>query len=101
MDSTGIVTLEIPRYKKDALNQYVPDGVTLQEVFCKVTSVTQSEWADAGRRGLKAEYRVTVWLDEYSGATAAIVDGVRYEIYRTYQSSADEIELYLGRKAGV
>lgn len=101
MDNSQMITLETPSYRKDALNQFIPDGVTANEVCCKVTSVSRSEWSDAGRKGLKAEYRVTVWADEYNGATAAILNGVRYEIYRTYQSSGDEMELYLGRKVGV
>ena len=101
MTREGIVTLEIPVYGRDALGQFVKTGSELMEIFCEIGSVSQSEWASAGLNGLKSEYRVTVWADEYRNATAAILDGVRYSIYRTYQPSADKIELYLTRKAGV
>lgn len=100
MDNSAVITLVKPKYKLDALNQYVPDGEILQEVYCKVSSVTRTEWAAAAQKGLKAVYRVTVWVDEYGGATAAVLDGQRYGIYRTYQPNGDEIELYLERKVG-
>lgn len=100
MTRETMVTLEVPVYRQDALGQYVKAGSEQTAVFAEVTSATKSEWSAAGLNGLKAEWRVTVWADEYRGATAAILDGVRYAIYRTYQSSADRIELYLTRKAG-
>ena len=96
-----IVTLEAPTYGRDALNQIVKTGTAQLPVYCQIESVSQSEWSAAGLNGLKAEWRVTVWADEYRGATAALLDGVRYSIYRTFQLSEDMIELYLTRKAGV
>lgn len=100
MDKSTTITLVKPKYKCDALNQYVPDGEILQDVFCRVDSVTRTEWAAAAQNGMKAAYRVTIWADEYGGATAAVLDGKRYGIYRTYQPNGDEIELYLERKVG-
>ena len=101
MTREGIVTLEVPTYGRDALEQYVKTGTESREVFCEIGSVTQSEWNAAGQMGLKPECRVTVWADEYADATAAVLDGVHYFIYRTYRPSGDKIELYLARKAGV
>ncbi|MCI7638223.1 MAG: phage head closure protein [Clostridiales bacterium] len=101
MTRDGVVTLEVPVYGRDALGQYVKTGTESREVFCEIGNITQSEWGAAGRMGLKPEYRVTVWADEYAGATKAILDGVPYAIYRTYQPSGDKIELYLTRRAGV
>lgn len=95
-----MVTLVKPVYRRDGLNQYVSDGEIKQDVYCKVDSVSQSEWSTAAQNGFKAAYRIIVWADEYGGATAAILDGQRYGIYRTYQPNADEIELYLERKVG-
>lgn len=96
-----IVTLEVPTYGRDALNQLVKTGTEQIPVYCQIESVSQSEWSAAGINGLKAEYKVTVWADEYRNAVSAILDEVRYSIYRTFQSSEDMIELYLTRKAGV
>ena len=96
-----IVTLVVPTYGRDALNQLVKTGTEQIPVYCQIESVSQSEWSAAGINGLKAEYKVTVWADEYRNAVSAILDEVRYSIYRTFQRSEDMIELYLTRKAGV
>lgn len=96
-----IVTLEVPTYGRDALNQLVKTGTEQIPVYCQIESVSQSEWSAAGINGLKAEYKVTVWADEYRNAVSVILDEVRYSIYRTFQRSEDMIELYLTRKAGV
>ena len=101
MTREGTVTLVVPTYGRDALKQLVKTGEELLPVFCQIESVSQSEWSAAGINGLKAEYKVTVWADEYRNAATAILDGVRYSIYRTFQRSEDIMELYLTRKAGI
>ena len=100
MDKSGEITLEKQTFRTDALKQRVPDKPEQRTVFCRINSVSRSEWSSAAQSGLKAAYRVTVWADEYHGETVAILDDVRYGIYRTYQPNADEIELYLERKVG-
>ena len=100
MTREGTVTLVVPTYGRDALKQLVKTGEELLPVFCQIESVSQSEWSAAGINGLKAEYKVTLWADEYLNAATVILDGVRYSIYRTFQRSEDKIELYLTRKAG-
>ena len=101
MNKNDIITLEAPKYKQDALNQFVPDGVTTRDIFCNIKSITRAEWAAAANNGRKAAYCVTVWADEYQGETVAILNGVRYAIYRTYCPDAETMELYLEQKAGV
>ena len=101
VDKSEIVRLEAPKYRQDAINQFIPDGVSTRDIFCNKQSVTRTEWATAAQAGFKAQYRVTVWADEYQGEQVAIIDGVRYGIYRTYQPNPEEIELYLERKVGV
>ena len=101
MDKTETLILEKAAYKKDTINQMVPDGVNRREIFCTALNLKRSEWADAGRLGLKTVGCVTVWADEYEGETVAVLDGVRYEVYRTYGPNSDEIELYLEERAGV
>lgn len=86
-------------YEKDALNQLIPVEKK-QEVFCTIKSLQQSEWFAAGNAGLKTQFRIDVFIDDYAGESLAEVDGVRYEIYRTYQAENDRIELYLEKKAG-
>ena len=101
MDKTNVITLEKTNYEKDAINQMVPRGVSRREVFCSERNLKRSEWGATGRWGLKTAGCVSVWADEYEGETVAILDGVRYDIYRTYKPNADEVELYLEEKAGV
>lgn len=101
MDKSDIISLEKVTYKTDSLEQKVPDGKTTRDIFCNVKSITRAEWANAAQRGLKPSYCVTIWADEYDGEVVAVYNGVRYSIYRTYQVSTEEIELYLERKAGL
>lgn len=100
MDKTDLITLERVTYTKDSLEQLIPGEPELITLFCRKDSITRTEWLSAAQLGKKAAWRVTVWADEYHGEETAILDGVRYGIYRTYQASADEIELYLEQKVG-
>lgn len=70
-------------------------------VYAKIDSVSRDEWYQAGKLGLKAQYRFTIHLADYSGEEVAIYQGIRYAIYRTYRASNDRIELYAERQAGV
>lgn len=54
--------------------------------------------AQAGQEGLKAEWRVKVFRYDYQGERAAILNGQRYEIYRTYLGKNEKVELYLARR---
>lgn len=101
MDKSEELILETPEYREGSLSQLVRDGVTKRMVFCRVQNVKRSEWAAAAHNGKRAAYCVTVWADEYQGEEIAILNGVRYGIYRTYSPNGDEMELYLEQKAGV
>ena len=71
------------------------------EVFAQVESVGQREFFAAAETGLKPEYKVSVWAEEYTGQPVVIVGGKRYSVYRTYLRTDGKIELYLSEKAGV
>ncbi len=101
MDKSEQITLEAPKYKSDGISQLVKAGVTHRTIFCKIQNVKRTEWAAAANNGKRAAYCVTVWADEYQGEEVAILNGVRYGIYRTYSPNGEEIELYLEQKAGV
>lgn len=100
MNRSQVLTLIGVTYTKDTIGQQVPKEVP-REVFCTITSVTASEWFDAGKVGLNPVYRATVFAPDYNGEQIAELDGVRYGIYRTYIGRHERIELYLERKAGV
>lgn len=100
MDRSDIMTLVAKTYTVDAIGQKVP-AEQARDVFAQIDSVTQSEWYEAGRAGLKAEYRATIFFGDYAGEEIARIGGVTYGIYRTYRRKDDTIELYLERKAGL
>lgn len=100
MDRSNVLTLIGTTYTADSIGQQIAEE-TPREVYCGVSSVSASEWFEAGRAGLKPEYRVTMFAPDYQGEEIAELDGVRYGIYRTYLSGNETIELYLERKAGV
>lgn len=72
-----------------------------KQVWCGVSSVSGQEIARFGQNGIKPALKVAVWADEYDDQEEVLVNGKLYGVYRTYQSGADEVELYLERKAGV
>ena len=103
MDKAATITLIATTFTTDAIGQRVPSeptGLTREVYARKIESITRTEWATAGQMGFQAEYRVTMFLYDYEGEGIAEVDGKRYAVYRTYHSAPDEIELYLGERAG-
>lgn len=100
MDRSRVLTLVGVTYTADSIGQLVPQE-TRREVFCSLSSVSASEWFEAGRAGLKAEYRAALFAPDYEGETMAELDGVRYGVYRAYRGKNETVELYLERKAGV
>ena len=73
---------------------------TAKQVYCKVDSVTRSEFFEAGRSGLNPEYRITMFFGDYSGETVVGYKGKMYSVYRTYLAKTDIIELYVERQGG-
>lgn len=100
MDRSEVIYLIGISYTTDTLGQKIPVEKSTMR-YCQLSSVSQSEWFEAGRNGLKAEYRAVLDAEEYAGEEIAEINGVRYGIYRTYRTKSDTIELYLERKAGV
>ena len=100
MERDHVAVLIGQRYEKDALSQLVPREHR-REVFCTIGSIQQSEFFGAGRKGFKAQFRVTVFSGDYEGEELIEVDGVRYGIYRTYLDDNDRMELYLKKMGGV
>lgn len=99
MDKSRVLYLIHKTYRKDDILQ----PVAIEEkrrVFCNIQNVTQSEFFEAGRSGLKAEYRAVMFAPDYSGETEVELDGVRYTVYRTYHRRNDDLEVYLQKKVG-
>ena len=74
---------------------------TFREVWATLTSVYRQEFLEAGRDGLNPELVATTPLVNYQGEQSAVVQGIRYGVYRTYMvPNSDMIEIYLEGKAG-
>lgn len=100
MDRSNVVTLISETYTADSIGQMVATEVT-HDVFCNVSSVTQSEWFNGGQNGLRPELRVTLFAPDYEDQKIVEFNGVRYGVYRTYIRQDELLELYLERKTGV
>ena len=73
---------------------------TKRTVYCTVKSIGQQEAYLAMGQGLNPELKVVLAHDfEYEGEGLCELDGVRYEILRTYITETDGIELTLQRVA--
>jgi putative hydrolase of the HAD superfamily len=53
-----------------------------------------------GRNGLNPQYRFTMFQFDYLGEKIIEYNGVQYTVYRTFNKSVDEIELYTELKKG-
>lgn len=74
---------------------------TRRDVYARVTSVTQTEFFEAGRNGLNPDYEMTMFRWDYNGEKTVEFNGLRYGVYRNYiDENSDEIELYVQRKGG-
>lgn len=75
---------------------------TATTIFCKVGSVDRREYYAAYNSGFKPEFRVETDPINYSGEGIIDLDTpggeLRCDIYRTYQKSADVLELWCVRK---
>jgi SPP1 family predicted phage head-tail adaptor len=73
---------------------------TKRTVYCTVKSIGQQEAYLAMGQGLNPELKVILSHDfEYKGERLCEMDGVRYDILRTYTTETDGIELVLQRAA--
>ena len=76
------------------------ETLTGRDVYCRIRSVTRSEFFDAGREGFNPEFRADMFLYDYQGESLLRFEGKTYEIYRTYHTTNDTIELYVKRAGG-
>lgn len=73
---------------------------TKRTVYCTVRSIGQQEAYLAMSQGLNPELKVIMAHDfEYEGERLCELDGVKYDILRTYITETDGIELTLQRAA--
>jgi len=74
---------------------------TSSEIICISEPVSRSEFFAAGQIGIDPEALIIVNPAEYSGEKIVEYHGKRMSIYRTYERSENELELYLQAALGL
>ena len=97
-----ILTLITAQRAQGADGVWRDGGETRRDVFARMGSVGSGEFFAAGEIGLRPDLCFVLNACEYAGEDECEHDGTRYAVYRTYREpGADDIELYVQRKAGV
>lgn len=99
MDRSDVINLISITRTQDEFGVWRPTEKKT-DVYCQVSSVTQSEFFEGGRNGLNPEFRFTVFFADYNDEPIVEYNGKRYSVYRTYQGRTDTLELYVERKGG-
>ena len=99
MDRSAVLTL-IKEVQEQDENGVWHSSLVTRDVFCRVGSITRSEFYEAGRNGLNPEFVLTMFAGDYSGERICSLNGQTYSIYRTYLERNDTLELYVIRKGG-
>ena len=99
MNHAHKITLLTSKYTQDAIGQWIKT-VDETNVFGLVSSVTMSEFYQAGLQGFKPDYRFAVWRTEYSNEELVEYNGKIFNVYRTYIRDDGRIELYVNEKKG-
>lgn len=93
------IALISTEYTQDDIGEWTETQVK-KVVFARVESVTMSEFYQAGMQGFKPEYRMTVWMNEYSDQDLLEYKEKVYTVYRTYRKDDGRIELYVTERKG-
>lgn len=100
MDRSDVVTLIAQTFTQDEIGQEIAEE-TGRDVFCNVSSITRNEWFEAAKSGFQPQFRMTMFRYDYQQERMVEYQGMRYAVYRTYESQKELIELYLEEQAGV
>lgn len=75
--------------------------ITSRAVMCGLKSVSRTDFYSAGQEGLALDHVFVTDPINYDGEKLVVYLGNKYEVTRTYQVSADKLEIYVGHKVGV
>ena len=101
MDRSDIVRLVKYDYITNEYGVREKAEITSRRVFCHVDSVTGSEFFQGGANGIRPEFRITMFKYDYENEEVLEYKETLYQIYRTYNSKNDMIELYVEKRKGV
>lgn len=68
--------------------------------YAEKSSISQSEFYEAGMQGLQPMARYTVRMTEYSGEDEIEDGSERLTVYRTYNRTDGRVELYVAKRKG-
>ena len=86
-------------FTTDSIGQSIPMPITT-DVIADVSSISQSEFMQAGQIGLKPEYQFRIWEKEYGGQRQLEYEDKVYSVYRTYRAKDGRVELYTEERIG-
>lgn len=66
----------------------------IRAALCEVVPISRDEYFRGAEVGINAEFMFKVNPCEYDREKVIEFEGRRYSIYRTYQTSPDELEMY-------
>jgi len=108
MDKSNIAYLLQSTITYDEIGQII-DTVTQKQVYCNVRSISRDEFYQAGQKGLRPKWAITMFQYDYeneeyvkmniSNTSTQVLK--TYHIYRSYIKNNDEIELYLEETVGI
>lgn len=96
----GILVLISQTDTKDKYGMPVKKDAS-SSVYCRADSITRAEYNVAQQNGLRPQYKFTIRLLEYSGQNVVEYKKERYAVYRTFQPTKDDIELYCEQREGI
>ena len=99
MNQAAKIALLKTTYTQDAVGEWI-ETTSEVNVFAYVSSVSMTEFYQAGLQGMKPEYRFLIWQTEYEGEETLKYDEKIYTIYRTYIRDDGRLELYVTLKKG-
>ena len=94
------LTLVTDVLSTDSIGQVTKTSSTT-ELIAEVRSVSQSEYMNGKQSGLSPAYVFRVSMFGYAGQEAVIYGGVKYSVYRTYETDDNYVELYTEKALGV
>lgn len=99
MDRSTPIYMVSESYTADRYGVLQPT-LTKRLVYANVTSVSQSEFFEGSRSGLRPEYRFIMFGPDYEGEEIVEYNGKQYSVYRAYQARTDVLELYVEARKG-
>jgi len=67
---------------------------TAATTLCEVVPLSRDEFFNGAQVGINAEIEFKINPAEYGGQKVVEYQGRRYSVYRSYEASPDELELY-------